>query len=154
MQFPLLDIALKQKFPAQRNLLAPAAEVPTRTVAWQVRQIIMMLMSISQPLPCRLSPVGWVLGQQPAERPNCIQFQQVKVMSHLTSLNSFINASGRHCNGCRVKPRMELRQAAATSPSLWWTWLWWGDLESTTWANLEPVFCQLTNENGKWIPVN
>jgi len=28
------------------------------------------------PLPGRLSPVGWVLGQQPAERPNCIQFQQ------------------------------------------------------------------------------
>ena len=29
------------------------------------------------PLPGRLSPVGWVIGQQPTERPNCIQFQQV-----------------------------------------------------------------------------
>ena len=123
VQFPLLDIALlKQKFLPQRNLPTPAVEVPTRTVARQVRQIIMLLMSISQPVPCRLSPVGWVLGQQPAERPNCIQFQQVMVvMVHSTSLKSFLNATGRSCNGCHVKHRMELRQAAATSPSLWWT---------------------------------
>ena len=122
VQFPLLDIALlKQKFFPQRNLPTPAAEVPTRTVAWQVRQKVMLLMSISQPLPCRLSPVGWVLGQQPTERPNCIQFQQVKVVSHLTSLKSYLNTTGRSCDGCHVKHRMELRQAAATSPSLWWT---------------------------------
>ena len=123
VQFPLLDIALlKQKFLPQRNLPTPAVEVPTRTVARQVRQIIMLLMSISQPVPCRLSPVGWVLGQQPAERPNCIQFQQVMVvMVHLTSLKSYVITSGRSCDGCHIKHRMELRQAAATSPSLWWT---------------------------------
>merc|ERR1712130_345518 len=28
------------------------------------------------PLPGRLSPVGWIFGQQATERPNCIQFQQ------------------------------------------------------------------------------
>ena len=123
VQFPLLDIALlKQKFLPQRNLPTPAVEVPTRAVAWQVRQNEMLLMSTSQPLPCRLSPVGWVLGQQPAERPNCIQFQQVMmVMIHLISLKSYLNTTGRSCDGCHVKHRMELRQAAATSLSLWWT---------------------------------
>ena len=32
------------------------------------------------PLPGRLSPVGWVLGQLPTERPNCIQFQKVNLL--------------------------------------------------------------------------
>ena len=126
IQFSLLGIALlKQIFFPQRHLPTPIVEVPTRTVAWQVktfRQNVKLVMSTFQTLPCRLSPVGWVLGQQPAERPNCIQFQQVMVvMVHSTSLKSFLNATGRSCNGCHVKHRMELRQAAATSPSLWWT---------------------------------
>ena len=32
------------------------------------------------PLPGRLSPVGWVVGQLPTERPNCIQFQKVNLL--------------------------------------------------------------------------
>ena len=41
------------------------------------------------PLPGRLSPVGWIIGQQSTERPNCIQFQQVTLfLVFLPSLNS------------------------------------------------------------------
>ena len=41
------------------------------------------------PLPGRLSPVGWIIGQQSTERPNCIQFQQVTLfLAFLPSLNS------------------------------------------------------------------
>ena len=70
------------------------------------------------PLPGRLSPVGWVIGQQPTERPNCIQFQQVTA----TPLNLFefiLNTTGWSCHGSYFEHCLELWQTSATPPRLW-----------------------------------
>jgi len=79
---PVMDLSmvtLSSSGEAAGGLVQDLQWEPTgRRLAVSFRETapLLLLRCRPGPLPGRLSPVGWIIGQQSTERPNCIQFQQ------------------------------------------------------------------------------